>query len=216
MTNYGIYLVTDAAQCGARGVVETARQAVAGGVRIVQVRDKTMPAAELLMQLVAVADAVGHQARVLVNDRVDVYLAARAEGASVHGLHVGQQDLPPAVVREMIGPDAILGLTANRPAHFEAAHALPPGTVDYFGVGAIHATATKPDHPAPLGLEGFAALAKDTTLPCVAIGGVGPADVSSLRSCGAAGVAVVSAICAAGKPEQAARDLTRRWRGVQT
>lgn len=211
---YDLYLVTDTAQCGDRGVVETVRQAVAGGVRTVQVRDKTADAAALLAQILAVADAVGENATVLVDDRVDVYLAARMRGASVHGVHIGQDDLPPAETRALIGPDAVLGLTANTRAHFDAADALPAGTVDYLGVGVIRATATKPDHPDALGIDGFARLARSTALPCVAIGGIESADVGALRAADAAGVAVVSAICAADDPFEAARALTESWTGA--
>lgn len=211
----GIYLVTDTIQCGGRGVVETARQAVAGGVRTVQVRSKTADAPALLAQLMAVADAVGQYARVLVNDRVAVYLAARARGASVHGVHIGQNDWAPVDTRALIGADAVLGLTANTRAHFNAADALPAGTIDYLGVGAIHATSTKPDHPNALGVDGFAGLARSTALPCVAIGGIEAADVGDLRVAGAAGVAVVSAICASDDPLEAARALTRKWTGAR-
>ncbi|BBE22627.1 hypothetical protein MN0502_15100 [Arthrobacter sp. MN05-02] len=149
---------------------------------------------------------------VLVDDRVDVYLAARELGASVDGVHVGQSDLPPDVVRRIVGPDAVIGLSAATPGELSVAHALPAGTVDYLGVGAVHATATKPDHPAPLGVDGFAALAAGSDLPCVAIGGITTADAAALRGAGAAGMAVVSAICAAADPAASARELAKAWR----
>ena len=104
-----LYFVTDTALCGERGVVETVRSAVAGGVTCVQVRAKDAPAAEFLALVTAVADAVGDQVPVLVNDRVDVYLAALARGAAVRGVHVGQNDLPLEIVREIVGGDAIVG-----------------------------------------------------------------------------------------------------------
>ena len=207
----GIYLVTDKVQCGHRGVFETARQAVAGGVRTVQARDKKADAADLLSLVVAVSNAVGEVATVLVNDRVDVYSAARARGVSVHGVHIGQADLPPVETRQLIGPDAALGLTAHTGAHFTAATALPSGTVAYLGVGAIHATTTKPDHPEAIGIDGFTRLARSTTLPCVAIGGVTTAHVGGLLAGGAAGVAVVSAVCASANPRAAAQILAREW-----
>lgn len=207
----GIYLVTDATQCGGRGVVATARQAVAGGASTVQVREKNASGRDLFDLLLAVADAVGDSATVLIDDRVDVYLAARAAGARVHGVHVGQRDLPAGSVRAIVGPDAVVGLTANTPEHARAAAALPPGTIDYLGVGAVHATTTKPDHPEPLGLDGFAAFAAATDFPCVAIGGIGTSDVAALRETGAIGVAVVSAICAAPDAGRAAERLTGEW-----
>lgn len=89
--------------------------------------------------------------------------------------------------------------------------ALPSGTVDYLGVGVIRPTATKPDHPAPLGLDGFAALAAATPLPCVAIGGITVADAAPLRRAGAAGLAVVSALCTAEDPAAAARRFRTEW-----
>lgn len=209
--DYGVYLVTDTGQCGNRGVVETARQAVDGGVRVVQIRDKSADAATLLASVEAVASAVGDRASVLVNDRVDVYLVARRRGARVHGVHIGQNDLPAAETRALIGRDAILGLTANTRSHFEVVNALPAGIVDYLGVGAIRETATKPDHPEALGVTGFGRIARSLALPCVAVGGIGAADVKPLRECGAAGVAVVSAICMADNPRAAARRLQDEW-----
>lgn len=207
----GIYLVTDTLQCGPRGVVETARAAVAGGVRTVQVREKNASTAELYELVLQTADAVGHAATVLVDDRVDVYLAARAAGAAVHGVHVGQTDLAAGQVRTLVGAHAVVGLSANTPAHLEAVHTLPPGTVDYLGVGAIRPTLTKPDHPTPLGIVGFGRIAAATTLPCVAIGGVERGDIAELRRAGAAGVAFVSAICAAEDPQRSAEVLTAEW-----
>ncbi|MBD8044765.1 thiamine phosphate synthase [Arthrobacter sp. Sa2BUA2] len=207
----GIYLVTDTAQCGARGVVETVRAAVAGGIRTVQIREKHASAADFFALVLAVAEAVGDQALVLVDDRVDVYLAARAAGARVHGVHVGQSDLPVAAVRAITGPDAVVGLTANTAAHLDAVRALTPGTVDYLGAGVIHPTSTKPDHPVPLGVDGFQAFTASSPVPCVAIGGIELTDIPALRAAGASGAAVVSAICTAADPLRSARELVAAW-----
>lgn len=209
--NPGVYLVADPQLCGARGVLETVRAAVDGGIEMVQIRDKNASAVDLSEMVMRIADAVGDRAMVLINDRVDVYLAARAAGAAVHGVHVGQSDLSAAQVRAMAGPEAIIGLSANTVGHLDRLHALPQGTVDYLGVGVIRPTLTKPDHPAPLGIDGFAAIAAATTVPCVAIGGVKLADVRPLRRAGAAGVAVVSAICAADDPARVAADFVQEW-----
>lgn len=206
-----LHVLTDAALCGARGAPDTARAAVAGGATVVQVRAKNASSADLLVLVHRVAHAVGDRATVLVDDRVDVYLAARHGGARVHGVHVGQSDLPVATVRALVGPDAVVGLTAHRPEHLAAVAALPPGCVDYLGVGVVRDTTTKPDHPPVLGVAGIAAVCAATAVPCVAIGGVRAGDLPALRERGAAGVAVVSAVCGAPDPEAAARDLTRRW-----
>jgi thiamine-phosphate pyrophosphorylase len=207
----GIYLVTDTALCGDRGVVETVRGAVAAGVRTVQVRDKGSSAAELYALVRAVADAVGARAAVLVNDRVDVYLAARSAGAAVQGVHLGQGDLPVEQARELVGPTAIVGLSASSDEHLRRLGRLPPNTVDYLGVGAIHPTTTKSDHPPALGVDGFAAFAAQAPLPCVAIGGVSLADIAPLRRAGAAAAAVVSAVCAAADARSSARSLVAAW-----
>ncbi|MWV60654.1 thiamine phosphate synthase [Rathayibacter sp. VKM Ac-2754] len=206
-----LYLVTDTRQCGARGVPAVVAQAVAGGVTTVQVRDHGASAAELVSLVVAVAAVLDERTTLIVDDRVDVVLAARHAGARVDGVHVGQSDLPAAAARSILGLDAVIGLTADTPAHLEAAHALPPGTVDYLGVGVIRPTATKADHPAPLGLEGFAAFAAASRYPCVAIGGVALSDAAPLRHRGAAGLAVVSAICTAEDPAAAARAFREEW-----
>ncbi|MFC6356838.1 thiamine phosphate synthase [Luethyella okanaganae] len=206
-----VYLVTDAALCGRRGVLEVVRGAVAGGATVVQLRDKAASARELFDLTVAAHEVVAGRATLVVDDRVDVYLAARAAGAAVDGVHIGQGDLPVTQTRALIGPHAVLGLTANTTGQLQLVDCLPPGTVDYLGVGVIRPTATKPDHPAPLGVDGFARLTAQTGLPCVAIGGVGAGDAAALRMAGAAGIAVVSAICAADDPEAASRELREAW-----
>ncbi|WP_258546475.1 bifunctional hydroxymethylpyrimidine kinase/phosphomethylpyrimidine kinase, partial [Microbacterium sp. H6] len=124
----------------------------------------------------------------------------------------GQGDASVLRAREALGPDALIGLTANTAAHLDALRALPAGTVDYLGVGVIRPTFTKPDHPVPLGVEGFRDFARRSALPCVAIGGVHIDDTEALRDAGAAGVAVVSALCAADDPAAVATRFLRRWR----
>ncbi|MFD4941410.1 thiamine phosphate synthase [Streptomyces sp. NPDC058239] len=207
-----VYLVTDAAQCAARGrsVAETVALAVAGGVTAVQVREKHAAGRTFLRTVLEVAAVVPERVALIVNDRVDVFLAARAAGARVTGVHVGQSDLPPAAVRELIGEHAVLGLSAATPDELRAA-AGNPARVHHIGIGALHATRTKADAPAALGHAGFARLARLSDLPAVAIGGVTPADLPRLRDAGAVGAAAVSGICAAEDPRAAARAYARAW-----
>ncbi|MFF2271767.1 thiamine phosphate synthase [Agromyces sp. NPDC058136] len=211
-----VYLVTDPALCGARGVVDVVARAVDGGVRVVQLRDKHAEASALLDQLDAVARVIDGRATLLVNDRLDVALAARAEGLRVDGVHLGQGDAAVVVARDRLGADAVVGLTANSEAHLATVARMPRGTVDYLGVGVIRPTATKPDHPPALGVDGFARFAAQAELPCVAIGGIGLADLAPLREAGAAGVAVVSAICAADDPREAAETFAVEWAARET
>ncbi|OII24539.1 thiamine-phosphate diphosphorylase [Curtobacterium sp. MCBA15_016] len=210
---FGVYLVTDPALSDRHGigVLGVVRAAVHGGVRIVQVRDKDASARDLLALTAAVADAVGDRATVVVDDRLDVALAARHAGHRVAGVHLGQSDVPVTAARALLGADAHVGLTANTPEHLAAVAALPRGTVDLLGVGVVHPTATKADHPPALGHDGFGRLARATDVPCVAIGGVTLDDVVPLRAAGAAGVAVVSGICAAADPGSAAAAFVSAW-----
>lgn len=202
-----LHLVTDERLEPAR-LRTVVAQAVQAGVDVVQVRDKQASTRALLALVHDLADIVaGSGARLLVNDRVDVALAARHAGVPVAGVHLGQGDLPPDSARTLLGPGAIIGWSASTPAEVVAAAAFPPGTLDYLGLGVLRATGTKPDHPAPQGVAGLGALARAASLPCVAIGGVGVDDVALLRAAGLHGVAVVSAISAAAQPGAAAGAL---------
>lgn len=205
-----LHLVTDHRMPFAE-VVEIVDAAAGSGASIVQFRDKEASGRDLFDRVTVLADVIAGRAAFVVDDRVDVVLAARAAGARVDGVHLGQSDLPVVAARRLLGADALIGLTANTPAHFSAATHLPTGTVDYLGVGVIRATATKPDHPRALGIEGFAALAASAPLPCVAIGGIEVGDVAALRRAGAAGVAVVSAVSGADDPAAATRALREAW-----
>ena len=217
MSARGIYLVADSASTAGRPLADIVAAAVDGGITTVQLRCKDLSAARFLDVVAACALHTAGRAALLVNDRVDVFLAARAAGASVQGVHIGQSDLPAPLVRELIGPDAILGLSAATDAQIDAAnrlHANAPGTIDYLGVGAVHATPTKKDHPEPLGHAGVARAVGLSDLPVVAIGGIDAADVAPLARTGAAGVAVVRAICSAQDPRAAATNLRNLWEGT--
>lgn len=205
-----LHLVTDHRVPFAR-LREIVDAAVGAGVAVVQLRDKVATGGELFARALDLADVVAGRCAFVIDDRLDVALAARDRGARVDGIHLGQSDLPVDAARALLGADALIGWTANTPAHLAAAAALPPGTVDYLGVGVIRATATKSDHPRPLGVDGFAALAASTPLPCVAIGGIDVDDVAALRRAGAAGIAVVSVVCGADDPGAVVRDLRAGW-----
>ena len=209
-----VCLVTDAAQCAAAGrsVAATVAAAVASGVRSVQVRAKDASAAAFLKEVNAVAEAIagvpGADGCVLiVNDRVDVALAAHALGVRVGGVHIGQSDLPASAARAILWPGAIVGVSAATTAEIRAAEPY----ADYLGIGPLRDTATKPDADPALGLARVAELAAATGTPAVTIGGVLPDDLPRLRASGLAGVAVVSGICAAPDPGSAARAYLDGW-----
>lgn len=203
-----LYLVTDPAMTAARGLVETVRAAAAGGITMVQLRDKAAGDAELVALARSLVDALsGTPIPVIVNDRADIAAAAGA-----HGVHLGQDDGEPARARALLGPGAIIGQSAGDLAELAR---VDPGIVDYVGIGPFATTATKGDAGAPLGAAGLARLRAATRLPAVAIGGIGPANAAQAIAAGADGVAVVSAICAAEDPEAAARALRAIARASQ-
>jgi len=198
----GVYLVTDRPALLGRDLFDVVEKAVAGGVSMVQLREKTAPTrdfVDLARGLVARLRPRG--VPVLINDRVDVALAADADG-----VHVGQDDMRPADVRALIGPDKILGLSVTGEDETRAALGLP---VDYLGAGPVFATATKKDAGAPQGIAGLTAMLSLATVPVVAIGGIGPDNAAAVTAAGANGVAVVSAICSAPDPCRAAAALRR-------
>lgn len=212
-----VYLVTDAAQARAHGrtLVDTVRAAVAGGASAIQIREKHADARDVLELAAAIAADLPSRVALFINDRVDVFLAARMRGIRVTGVHVGQRDLPVATVRAMIGAEAVLGLTANTLDAVQAA-AASPARVDYLGIGTLRATRSKPDAPPALGIDGIGRLARASTLPAVAIGGIVAADLPALRAAGLAGVAVVSSICTADDPRAAAAQLAAAWSAAST
>lgn len=208
-----LYLVTDSGVAAGAGhtLLEVVTAAVAGGVTIVQVREKQASTQQLLDVLGPLAAALPTHVPLVVNDDVEAFLAARADGMAVAGVHVGQDDVPAADVRAAIGPEALLGLSASTP---EELAAVDPEIVDHVGIGALHGTATKPDAPAALGLDGMRSRVALSPVPAIAIGGVTVADARALRGSGLAGLAVVSGICGAPDPANAARTYVSAWRGT--
>jgi thiamine-phosphate pyrophosphorylase len=200
--DWGLYLVTDRQLAGPRRLEELVRAAVRGGVTAVQLREKecsTREFVELARRLKASLAPAGIP--LIINDRVDVALAAGADG-----VHLGQSDMAYRDARALLGPDAIVGLSVETAAQSDEAQSLD---ADYLGVSPIFPTLTKTDTPAAWGIEGLAALREASRHVLVAIGGINAANVAEVMNAGADGIAVVSAICAACDPEDAARQLRR-------
>ncbi len=208
MLDLSVYLITDAKLCARNGLVETVAAAVRGGVTAVQLRDKQASDAELIEQGRALKRLLTEtKVPLIVNDRLAVAAASDADG-----LHLGQSDASVAEAREHLGSEAILGLSVQTREQLQAPEL---HLVDYLGVGPVFATPTKPDHSTPLGFEGLAAICAASPWPVVAIGGLGAQHAASVWSAGGAGMAVVSAICAAPDPEQATRDLAEACRAAR-
>lgn len=186
--NYSIYLVTDDGCLQGRPLLECVREALEGGVTLVQYRAKTASSAEMYneaLQLKALCDSF--KVPLIINDRLDIAMAVGAAG-----VHLGQDDLPCAVARKILGVDYIIGVSAHNPA--EAKAALQSGA-DYLGCGAVFGTATKADVK-KLGTEGLTAICREKGLPVVGIGGVTADNYREVRAAGADGAAIVSGILA--------------------
>lgn len=197
-----IYVITDPA--APLPLREQALAAARGGAGAVQLRDKHARDVDLVdLARVLMADLRPFGVKLIINDRLEVALASGADG-----LHIGQGDGDPALARAGLGPGKLLGLSVET----QAQGAVVPSCVDYIGVGPVRATATKPDHAAPVGMDGLAAILAGANCPAFAIGGIGPGDARAVKRAGAAGVAVVSAIVRAPDPEAATRALYEEWR----
>ena len=197
-----VYLVTQADASAGRSTVEIVEAAIEGGVDVVQLREKDSPASERyelgqeLRELTSDADV-----SLIVNDRIDLASAIDADG-----VHLGETDLPIAVAREQLGPDAIVGRSVATP---EAAVAAEEAGADYLGVGAIYPTDSKdkPPEESDLGPEGIAAVRDAVSIPIVGIGGVTAENAADVTAAGAEGVAVITAITQADDPAAATAEL---------
>lgn len=201
-----LYLVVDPRLCAGRAPLDIVKAAVAGGATVVQLRDKQGSTRRLLAEARRLkAWLAAHAVPLLVNDRVDVALAAEADG-----VHLGQDDMPPADARRLLGPGAIIGLTVRSTAEATTA---PRDVVDYVSVGGVFATASKDNPEPPSGLEGLRGIAAEADLPRVAISGINETNARDIIGAGVDGIAVVSAICAAPDPRAASAALAAIVRG---
>jgi thiamine-phosphate pyrophosphorylase len=203
--DWTLYLITDRGLAGGRSIESVVEAAVRGGVTAVQLREKgccTRDFVELGRALARLLAPLG--VPLIVNDRLDVALAIGAAG-----VHIGQRDMDYSTARRLMGQDAVIGLSIETVEQARAAEALD---ADYLGVGPVFPTATKPDAARALGLEGLAQVRAVSRHALVAVGGIGVGNARQAMEAGADGVAVVSAICAAGDPEGAARGL---WRAIK-
>ncbi len=196
----GLYFVTDRGLSGERPLADVVLQAVRGGAAYVQLREKEVSTRffiEEARQIKALLAPL--QVPLIINDRLDVALAVEADG-----VHVGQDDMPYAIARKLLGPKAIIGLSVETWEDVERAE---PLDCDYLGVSPVFATATKTDTKAPWGLEGLARIRAASRHPLVAIGGLNAKNAAATVTAGADALAVVSAICAAPDPQAAAREI---------
>lgn len=222
------YFVVGPDDTKGRPVADVVAAALRGGATFIQLRAKHADARELTAMAEAIAAVIAQAGKAdtvafVIDDRVDAAWQCRELGIKVDGVHIGQDDMAPEQARALIGPDAIIGLSAETLPHIEAANALPSGTIDYIGAGPLHYTATKPDAAAveadgtkhALGIAGAQLLCEASRYPVVVGGGVHADDVPALARTAAAGWFVVSTIAAADDPERATRELLQAWIAVR-
>jgi len=206
--DFSLYLVTDRGLIRGRDPVSLVLEAVRGGVSAVQLREKNCPAGEFVQLAGNLKDRLAEsKVPLIINDRVDVALAAGADG-----VHIGQEDIPYHQVRSMLGPDRIIGLSVNTYAQLMEADRTG---VDYLSLSPVYPTPTKKDTKEPFGLEGLRKARSMTQKPLITIGGVNKQNLASIMATGMDGVALVSAICAADSPEDAARELADIIRNIK-
>ena len=201
--DYSLLLVTDHCE-NAATFCSTIESAVQSGATMVQLREKTAGSRdfyELALQVMQITQR--YKLPLIINDRLDIALAVGADG-----VHVGQEDLPVAVVRRLLGPDKIVGATAATVA--DALRAEAEGA-DYIGSGAVFPTATKPGKPV-LPLTVLTQIKQAVKLPVVAIGGITTSNLVELKSTGVDGIAVVSAIMNSDDPVAATKEILSIWR----
>lgn len=202
--DYSLYLCTDRRLMTSPTIEASAESALRGGTTVIQLREKDCSSREfyeLGLRVKKITDA--YHAPLIINDRVDIALAVGAAG-----VHVGQGDLPCKVVREIVGPDMIVGVSA---ATLDEAVQAEEDGADYLGVGAMYATATKTD-TRPVSMEELLKIRAAVKIPIVVIGGINKQTLGNFKGTGVNGLAVVSAIVAQPDPEAAARELLRMWK----
>lgn len=203
MLDYSLYLVTDRRLSLGRSTVEVVAAAVSGGVTCVQLREKHCSTREFLEEARRVRELlVGTGVPLIINDRLDVALAVAADG-----VHLGQNDLPVADARRLVGERLVIGISAESVA--DAIRAEAEGA-DYIGVSPVFTTPTKMDTAPPLGLEGLREIRRAVSLPLVAIGSIRHDNAAEVLRAGADGLAVVSAIVSAPCPRTAAAALRQQ------
>ncbi len=200
-----LFAIVDAERAGGYALADLVRRVAEGGATMVQLRDKRSETRAMVQAAQAIKAALAPLAiPFVVNDRIDVALAAHADG-----VHIGPEDMTAEDARVLLGPDAIIGLSIKT---VEQAAAAPVELIDYAGIGGIYATTSKEQTSAPIGPEGFARVAEALRrraphLPLAGIAGIDANNAAAVIAAGADGIAVISALSLSPDPAGAARGL---------
>jgi len=207
MIDLRLNAIIDAERANGRSLADLTRMVVAGGATLIQLRDKYGSTRRMIEEARSIkAVLAGTGVPLVINDRVDVALAAGADG-----VHVGQDDMPAEEARRLLGPKAIIGLSVKSVA---LANAAPLDVIDYAGIGGVYATTSKDNPNPPIGVAGLrdivaAFRARSQDFPVCGIAGIDASNAAAVIAAGADGLAVISALSMACDPQAAARELRR-------
>ena len=205
MIDLRLNAIVDPERANGRSLAELTRLVVAGGATLIQLRDKLGSTRRMIEEARAIkAVLAGTGVPLVINDRADVALAAGADG-----VHVGQDDIPAAEARRLLGPKAIIGLSVKSVAQ---ANAAPLEAIDYAGIGGVYATTSKDNPDPPIGVAGLRAIvaalrARKPGFPACGIAGIDASTAAAVIGAGADGVAIISALSMQADPQAAAREL---------
>lgn len=205
--DFRLYLITDRRQAAGGDLLKAVARAVAGGVQAVQLREKDLGAGELLELARRLREITArHGAKLLINDRVDIVLAADADG-----VHLGVASLPPQEARRILGSHRLIGCSTHGTEQLAAATA---GGADFVTFGPVFATPSKAPYGPPLGIDALRRACASTQLPVFGIGGIGRRNTGEVVAAGSYGVAAISAVVAADDPAAAAAEMKRQMDSV--
>ena len=198
MLNFRLYCVTDRKQTADRPLVDIVHAALDGGVRAVQLREKDLEGGELYQLALELRVLTSrYQARLLINDRIDIALAVDADG-----VHLGQTSFPVTIARQLVGPEKLIGVSTHSIEEIEAA-----AGADFLLFGPVYFTPSKAVYGEPQGVDRLRQAVTRSSVPVVAIGGIKAARIPEVLSAGAHGIGVITAISAATDPAQAVQAL---------
>jgi thiamine-phosphate pyrophosphorylase len=195
-----LHVLTDTVLQGRFSHLELTKQAIEGGADTIQFRQKsgsTKQMIEIALGMKRICAEKG--AAFIVNDRIDVAIAAEADG-----VHLGQDDFPIPLARKLLGKDRIIGGSAATPEEIETC--IREGA-DYVGFGPVYPTGSKDDAGPVSGIDFLKRIVQSTSIPLIAIGGIDPSNTTQVMDAGAHGIAVISAVCCQTDPQKATRDL---------
>jgi thiamine-phosphate pyrophosphorylase len=198
LLDFRLYFVTDRKQTNGRPLVEVVHAALDGGVRAVQLREKDLEGGALYQLAATLRELTArYQAKLLINDRIDVALATDADG-----VHLGQTSFPVSAARQLLGPGKLIGVSTHSQEEITAAKG-----ADFLLFGPVYFTPSKAAYGAPQGLERLRQAVAQSTVPVIAIGGVKEEQISEVLETGAHGIGVITAISTAPDSAHAAREL---------